>query len=70
MEFETLPNNLGLNDLIVAGSQGADHKDFCSTSLEPAWWGQQKSDIIQNLRCIWTMPHDINKPKRPLSFLF
>ncbi len=46
-----------------AGGQTAGRKDLCSTSLEPAFYGQQqKSDINQKL-ATETVPHEINEPK-------
>ena len=49
-----------IRTLISAVGQKAGHTDFCSTSLDPAFQGQQKSEVHMK----WTMPHPINEPKR------
>ena len=36
--------------MIAAGGLKTDHKHFCSTSLEPTFWGQQKSNQIKNIK--------------------
>ena len=36
--------------MIAAGALKTGHKHFCSTSLEPAPRGQQKSDKIKNIK--------------------
>ena len=61
---------LAYRTLIAAGGQKAGRKHYCSTSLEPAFQGQQKSVKIQNLSCIWTIPHAINEPKRLKLYSF
>ncbi len=51
-EFETsIQENLGLKSFDSSWWPKEGCKHFCSTSLEPAFKRQQKSDKIQNLRC-------------------
>ncbi len=63
-EFETsLHENLGLKNFNSNWWPKGWCKHYCSTSLEPAFQGQQRSVKIQILRCIWTIPNTIKKQK-------